>query len=173
MNSTTTIKSKCALTATLVYFHFRKWWFVWVLSLSAVYVFNLFYMIGFNISPSLPAKAFIVERNSTPLKGDYISFIWTGDRYYRAGSKWVKIVAGVEGDVVTRQGRAFYVNGKYVATAKEYSLTNEKLQLGPVGVIGKGEFFVIGVHKDSLDSRYQNAGWIKQENVIGKAYAIF
>jgi conjugal transfer pilin signal peptidase TrbI len=82
---------------------------------------------------------------------------------------FVKMVKGVPGDVVTREGRDYYINGVKVATAKEFSLKGEPLELGPTGIIPAGRYFVWTPHKDSLDSRYGRAGWISQDDVIGRA----
>ena len=99
----------------------------------------------------------------------YVSFTWAGGGPYPKGLGFVKIVKGIPGDVVTVQGRDFYVNGVKVATAKERSLKGQPLDLGPTGIIPPGHYFVWTPHKDSLDSRYQLTGWVKKEQITGRA----
>ena len=79
---------------------------------------------------------------------------------------------GVAGDVVTRQGRVFLINGTPAATAKSRSRAGEPLALGPTGVIPRGCYFVATSHKDGFDSRYAAIGWICRDRILGTGRAI-
>ena len=78
-----------------------------------------------------------------------------------------KVVSGVPGDVVSRKDRAFFVNGRQVATAKPMSRRGETLALGPTGTVPKGCYFVTTPHKDSFDSRYAAIGWVCRSRILG------
>lgn len=131
------------------------------------------YGIQNNISDSLPQKVFLVLKNTLPQKNDFVAFKAEGNGVYRADTVFVKKVAGIAGDRVSVKDRIFTVNDKAIGKAKEHSKKGMPLELGPIGTIPNGEYFVFTPHKDSFDSRYQNIGWIKQDAIIGRAIALF
>lgn len=130
-------------------------------------------VIGWNQSESLSVHMVVAVKGHTPYRGDYVAFQWKGDEHYPAGSRFVKIVAGIPGDTVERRGRDFYVNGRFVGTAKPFDKAGRALEPSEPGILGKGEYYVMTPHPDSLDSRYKVAGWIKREEIIGRAYVLF
>lgn len=159
---------------TKLYALVRKYVWVWVVVLIAAALFHKYYLLGFNTTYSLPQTCFLIEKGDfTPQRGDFMTFRWNGGGPYKAGQYFTKIVAGIPGDVITRKGRDFYVNGAYVGTAKTHSSSGQVLEAGKTGVLGEGEYYVMTPHPDSLDSRYAMTGWIKKQAVIGKAYAVF
>ena len=151
--------------------HLKRWWWAWALAVAGLMVFGHYCTLAINgWTSSLPQKAFIVLKQDKAIERDgYVSFTWAGGGPYPKGLGFVKIVKGIPGDVVTVQGRDFYVNGLKVATAKEHSLKGQPLELGPTGIIPPGHYFVWTPHKDSLDSRYRLTGWVKQEQITGRA----
>ena len=60
-----------------------------------------------------------------------------------------------------------------VGTAKAVSRKGLPLDTGPVGVLPPGRYYVRAPHPDSLDSRYALTGWIAEDQIIGRAYALF
>lgn len=145
---------------------------------AAMVIFSRYFAFAFNVSYSLPHHLYIIVKNQNHIADlkhdDYVSFKWTGDYYYRVNTPMLKQVKGLPGDVVSAKGRAFYVNGQYVGTAKEKSLQGEDLQAnGFRGEIPAGRMFLTAQHKDSLDSRYHAAGLIAEVQITGKAYPIF
>jgi conjugal transfer pilin signal peptidase TrbI len=74
---------------------------------------------------------------------------------------------------VTRESRAYFVNGSVVGWAKPLYRQPTPLALGSIGVIPEGHYYVSGTHPDSLDSRYALAGWIPRSALIGRAYVVF
>ncbi|MHB8697653.1 MAG: S26 family signal peptidase [Sulfuricaulis sp.] len=159
---------------TKLYVLIRKYLWVWVVIFTAAALFQKYYFLGFNTTYSLPQTCFLIKKGGfVPQRGDYMTFRWNGGGPYKTGTYFTKIVAGIPGDVVTRKGRDFYVNGKFVGTAKTHSRMGEPLKAGKTGVLGEGEYYVMTPHPDSLDSRYAMTGWIKQEAIIGKAHAVF
>ena len=151
-----------------------KHWFAIGASLIALFVFTSHYKIGFNASSSLPYHVFIIDKNNKAVeKNAYVAFRWHGGGPYEQGINFVKQVKGVPGDVVSIQGRQFFINDVYVSTAKERATTGQLLNIGPTGIIPEGRFFVFAPNVDSLDSRYQITGWIAASAVVGRAIIIF
>ena len=151
-----------------------KWRWLWALGIAGLIAFNAFFMLAITISPSLPQYAFLVHKREHSLaRGDYVSFIWRGQKFFPSGIPFTKIVMGVPGEEVSFVDREVYINGKPIALAKFRSKHGEPLELGPTGVIPPGMYYVHGTHPDSLDSRYAVTGWILADQVIGRAYPIF
>lgn len=153
--------------------HIRRWGLAYLLLLIAATLFHANFGFGLNASPSLPDRLFIIHKGELPRRGDYVAFRWQGGGPYPAGVTFVKIVAGMAGDTVTRADRDFYVNGVHVGEAKTVSRMDQPLELGPVGVLPPGRYYVRAPHPDSLDSRYRLTGWISEDQIIGRAYALF
>ena len=130
-----------------------------------------------NATTSLPNWAFLIDRRRTPERGDFIFFepppgpLLT--RHFGADPHpFGKIVYGVAGDRVARQGRLFSVNGRAVALAKPATRFGEPLALGPTGTVPRGCYFVGTPHRDSFDSRYAAIGWACRPRIIGVGEAI-
>ena len=154
--------------------HFSSWKRYWPLLfiLLALWLANNFRLV-INTTNSLPQKVWILHLNKTPQKQDYIAFKPPLKSGLPQSLILHKQVLGVTGDVVTRQGRDFFINDKYVATAKTHSLKNEPLALGPTGTLTEGHYYVSTPHKDSLDSRYELLGWIDDELILGVLYPLW
>ncbi len=156
------------------------------------------YRLGINTTHSLPNHLFLIHRGEKVTRGDYVCFEWQGaapdsaiqapqaphsthtphsphspHSPYPASTRFIKIVKGLEGDQVTQSQREFFVNGVSQGHAKEKDRLGQKLALGPTGVIPTGALYVWAPHPDSLDSRYELAGWIQHSQIIGRAYVIF
>lgn len=121
-------------------------------------------------SESIPYRYCVQFYNVKPEKGDLCVFDYYSKgktRKERKESKFtfIKYIAGMEGDDVRREGNKVYVNDELIGEAKEDS------GLHPIDSkkIPEGYVFVRGTHEDSLDSRYQEFGLIKEENLRGKA----
>jgi conjugal transfer pilin signal peptidase TrbI len=125
-----------------------------------------------NISPSLPNWAFLVTTGVAPRRGEYVFFNpprtpLVINHFGVNPQPFGKIVYGVGGDVVTRDGPVFSVNGRVVATAKPLTKRGEPLVLGPTGTIPGGCYYVGSPHRDGFDSRYAAIGWICNKSVVG------
>jgi conjugal transfer pilin signal peptidase TrbI len=145
-----------------------------VLWLMVAYLaFSRSYMLALNLTESLPGTVFLISKKTFPEAGDFVAFRWERNWPYPHGSIFVKRLTGWPGAVVTVQGRDFFVDGRAMGMAKERARSGEHLVLGPVGVIPDDRYFVAGEHPDSLDSRYQLTGWVKRDQVIGRAYRLF
>ena len=170
--------------------HFKRNWWQYTLPVAVVFVLQLFIRIDVNLTESLPDRVFITVKGMTSniQRGDYIAFEWPGGGPFPKGFHFVKIVAGLPGDKVrVDEERNFYIDKARSGTvlnqvsltenqmgrAKTHSKRGLPLELGPTGVVPAGHFYVYAPHPDSLDSRYALTGWIRQEAILGKTYAIF
>jgi conjugal transfer pilin signal peptidase TrbI len=148
-----------------------------VLTLSALAGFSRDHALMINASPSLPYWALWVERGVVPQRGDLVLFDPPRSellvRHFGAEPRpFGKRVYGVAGDVVTSDGRSFFINGKFAGLAKPTTRLGEPLELGPVGTIPRGCLFVATPHKDGFDSRYAAIGWICRDRILGVGRAI-
>jgi conjugal transfer pilin signal peptidase TrbI len=66
-----------------------------------------------------------------------------------------------------------FINGKYVATAKEQSKQGIPLTVIANQVIPDKHYFGAVKHKDSYDSRYQELGLIDEKDLIGISYPLW
>ena len=125
-----------------------------------------------NSSESLPNWAFFIEKNKMPERGDYVFFKVVPTEITRAHwgeniPSFGKVVYGLPGDNVIRQGSTVYVNGEAVAVLKPQSKRGEILVPGPTGIIPRDHFFLATSHKDGFDSRYADIGFVPRRQIIG------
>ena len=163
--------------------HFWRNWKAYTFPLAAVFVLQLFVRLDINVTQSLPDHVFLTVKGwkADIRRGDYIAFRWQGGGPFPKGFHFVKIVAGIPGDVISvDEARGFWrraaddsVTGQFLGMAKTHSLKGEPLATGPVGTIPPGYYYVMAPHKDSLDSRYALTGWVREEAIIGKCFALF
>ena len=153
--------------------HLRRRGIAYLLLLLGAALFQAHFGLGLNASPSLPYRLFLIHKGELPQRGQYVAFRWPGGGPYRSGVTFVKLVAGVAGDTVTRANRDYFVNGVHVGQAKSVSRQGVPLGLGPTGVLPAGHYYVRAPHPESLDSRYRLTGWVSQTQIIGRAYALF
>ena len=152
--------------------HLRRWSLAWLAAAAAVAAFDAHYAVGLNVTDSMPGRLFLIERGRMPERGQYVAFRWQGGGPYARGTIFVKALAGVPGDTVSRHGLLYRVNGMAVGVAKPAGRRGEPLQPGPVGTLPPDRFFVSAPHPDSLDSRYEMTGWIERCHISGRARAI-
>ena len=153
--------------------HLGRWRIAYLVVVLAAIFFKMHFALGLNNSESLPHRVFLIHKGELPARGQYVAFRWSGGGPYPAGVTFVKILAGVPGDTVTRVKRDFFVNGDFVGAAKTHSRTGVPLDLGPTGELPPERYYVRAPHPDSLDSRYRLTGWVADSQIIGRAYALF
>ena len=166
--------------------HARQRWFVY---LPVLAVWGLAYArlfvdptprvpLLFNWTPSLPYRMALLQYGPHTLqRGDFIVFAFAGEAqaHYPGlrGQPFFKIVRGVPGDVVTVTDRQVAVNGQPVGIAKTEAYDHRPLApIAPI-VIPPGHYYVQGTHPDSFDSRYQESGLVRAEQVIGVVVPLF
>ncbi|BBL92264.1 MULTISPECIES: S26 family signal peptidase [Vibrio] len=105
-------------------------------------------------------------------KGDMVSIDHSnlsGGFRETTSNKLLKIVVGVEGDIVSRRGNYIYVNNKVMgeyhskdpAGFSAYLADTQKI------LIGAGEYWVMGSYKAASDSRY--VGPVKHSEFVEHA----
>lgn len=166
-----------------------------ILLLVSIWVFSQHLAICPVITRSVDANLVLVLKNQPARKGDFVAFVYTGQEIggHKKGEGVVKVLAGLPGDRITRVGRDFYLNGKHLGYAKEYSgvgdpsilvkalvwlnlvpkSTSVALQASESVVIPPGYVWVQGTDKDALDSRYVAMGLVPTSSFIGRAIKVF
>ncbi|MCE2993415.1 MAG: S26 family signal peptidase [Alphaproteobacteria bacterium] len=128
--------------------------------------------IAINTTDSLKHKVFLVVKDVLPDSyEDYVMFKAPANGLYN--DSFLKKVGGLEGDFVWRDGRTYYVNDNPIGKAKQQSKKGEPAEMGSMGVLPEGKYFVYSNHEDSYDSRYKKIDWVDKSDVIGVAYPIF
>ncbi len=153
--------------------HLGHWSVAYLVVALAAIFFKMHFALGLNSSTSLPDRLFLIHKGELPAHGQYVAFRWAGGGPYPAGVTFVKILAGMPGDTISRGERDFFVNGDFVGTAKTQSHRGVPLAIGPTGELPPGRYYVRAPHPDSLDSRYQLTGWVADSQIIGRAYVLF
>ncbi len=135
-----------------------------------------FFTIGINLDHSLPGYVFLIHKGEMPVKGQIVAFRFQGYKpYFSAGTIFVKLLAGVPGDVVSAVDHGcieYRVNQMVIGCVRPKARDGHPLNLGPVGEIPPGRYAVRGTSIDSFDSRYAGVGWIKRSQIIGRAYRL-
>lgn len=157
----------------LFWAHLRVYWIAYAMLSACAVMFAKNYRIGLNQTPSLPQSIFLIHLNEPAKMGDYIAFHTPAGAGFGHDAILTKIVAGVAGDVVTVVDRVVSVNGRPVGFAKPKSLKGDSLEPIPPSVIGDGQVYVMGLHKDSLDSRYSMVGLVSLRSAVGRAIPIW
>ncbi|MGC1470120.1 MAG: S26 family signal peptidase [Sphingorhabdus sp.] len=135
------------------------------------------HMFLVNTSTSLGHWAFFVDRGRQPKSGEIAFFrapqspIVTR-HFGEPVPPFGKIVYGVGGDAVTRHGDVIRINGAPIVKLKRFTKKGEALVPGPVGTIPNGCFFMATPHKDGLDSRYADIGFVCARQILGTARPI-
>ena len=153
--------------------HLQRWSLVYLVAAATTAWFDAHYTLGLNVTESLPARFFLIHRGEQPARGDYVAFRWMGGGPYRAGATFVKVLAGLPGDEVTRVDGEYFVNCYPVGKAKSVSRQGIALEPGPTGTLPNGSYYVRAPHPDSLDSRYALTGWVSLSQIFGRAHALF
>ena len=135
----------------------------------------------------------IIEIDS-PQRGDVMVFRLPSDPRVN----YIKRLVGLPGDTVVYENRRLYINGEQVPievmgaydrlTSPQLILAEEQLgevshqvlleQLRPSRegrfAVPEGYYFLMGDNRDnSQDSRYVQVGFVPEENIVGKAVAIW
>ena len=128
----------------------------------------------YNTSASLPQKVFwLNELDKTPERGEFIVFYFKGSEYYPRDYRMIKQVVCLPGDMLEVDNRKrYYCNGVYIGTARDTDSKGKPVEnFVWKGKIPEGNYFVMGVHPLSYDSRYW--GFVEQKDIIGVAKPMF
>ena len=140
--------------------------------MAAIVIAQFFFTIGINVTDSIPKRVFLIVKGTTPEVGDYVAFRFQGSRYYKKGRTFIKVIAGNEGDFLEIKDRCFLLNKKLLGCAKEKDREGRPVEpFAFTDIIPRDKIFVLGISKDSYDSRY--FGFVDKNQVIGRANALF
>ena len=161
----------------------------WYLYLPIIAIWSLAYVrlfvdatpripVLFNWTPSLPYRVAWLHHGPHALqRGDFIIFSFAGEAQRRypglLGQPFFKIVRGLPGDTVTVSGRQVTINGQDVGVAKTQTFDHRPLAPIAPTVIPPRYYYVQGTSPDSFDSRYQESGLVRAEQVIGVVVPLF
>jgi conjugative transfer signal peptidase TraF len=135
-------------------------------------------LVIWNATDSVPKGWYLVSKHQ-PKTGDIALIkltewveLYAAERGYLPRDVWLlKPVFATGTSVVCRFGSHVFVNGKHVAKAK---ILDKKHRPLPVWKgcksLTHSQYFVIGHHRDSFDSRYFGA--VDRDHVAGTAYSL-
>lgn len=137
------------------------------------------YVIAANstVSNCLHATYFLVDKWDQDVGvGDLAAFkMMTKNPLYPTSRKWIKQVVATEGMTVTvDRERVQFSDGRIIESNMDHTMGYLKLEpsdIKPVVTLRQGQFFMMGDTRTSYDSRYW--GPVEQQNILGKAYALF
>ena len=153
--------------------HVRRFGWIWLAVFLILSLVNHRWHLALNRSHSLPFKLFVIERGQKEIKvGDYVAFEPKPSAVGGYRLTFIKEVVCGPGQTLTRENRTFYCDGKELTTAKERALNGNPLEATQPQVLGEDQYFVLGTHKDSYDSRYEAFGLIDRCRFSGKAHPL-
>lgn len=135
-----------------------------------------------NISASLPMGIYKLYEIEKIEKGDIVMFSFPpeAEKYIRERKylpdnvkTLLKRVTAVEGDNVEVRDKTLYINNEeyWLAKIKEKDSKGLLLPRMKNQILEKDEYFVLGTHPTSFDSRYY--GTIKREVILKKAELVW
>lgn len=117
---------------------------------------------------------YLIDVWDRKLKRDRLySFKAKGIALYPDGTNLLKYLRGLEGDLITIHDQKISINHKLVAVglplAKKVNLDVDRLKVNLV--LKQDQYFMLGEHLLSFDSRYWGA--IHADQIVGRAYPLF
>ena len=95
-----------------IYKHYKKWWYAYIFIGGLIFLFGQNYKIAINVTDSLPGHVYLVSKGELPKKNnDPVAFVWVDHEKktpFPSGVTFVKLAAGLPGDVVTAGHCPFY-----------------------------------------------------------------
>jgi len=142
---------------------------------GGILIFKKYYQIGINESNSINGTAFLINKNNIDIfDKEYLVFLYDARNYhnYKRGKKFIKKVVCKPGDKLSFKNMHHYYNyfcnDKFIAKAYKRDSKNKLLQHNTfIGKIPKDNYFVVGSHDKSFDSRYW--GFVNKNQIIGGA----
>jgi type IV secretory pathway protease TraF len=127
-------------------------------------------LVVWNASESVPIGWYFVEKRQ--IKPTDRVQIYAAERGYLPQDVWLlKLVSASHPSIICRFGAHVFVDGKLATKAKRM---DRKHRLLPVWkgciALSSTQYFVLGRHHDSFDSRY--FGPIEQRQVVGTALSL-
>ena len=131
--------------------------------------------ISFNVSGSLPHRAFLTVRGGEISCGPGSIGLFrlnVRNPYWDYGAVFAKRFVGCPDDRLRTEGREFYLNGERVAVAGGHDSDGAAVSSFRFdGAIPSGSYFVLGDGEKSYDSRYW--GFVRKSWIAGRAFPLF
>lgn len=131
--------------------------------------------ISFNISGSLPHRAFLTVRGGEVSCGPGSIGLFrlnVRNPYWDYGTVFAKRFVGCPGDTLRTEGAEFYLNGERAAVSSGHDSRGAAVaSFRHDGVIPAGSYFVLGDGERSYDSRYW--GFVRKSWVVGRGFPLF
>ena len=130
--------------------------------------------ISFNVSGSLPHRAFLTVRNGEiPCGAGSVGLFRLNvpNPYWDYGTVFAKRFVGCPGDTLRAEGAEFYLNGEKIAVARgRDSRGTAVASFRFDGTIPAGSYFVLGDGERSYDSRYW--GFVRKSWIVGRGFPL-
>lgn len=144
---------------------------------SALDAFHRNHALLINATDSLPNWAFYMTRTTTIKRGDYVSFApprhpLVLSHFGARPPMFAKIIYGMPGDIVSRNGSRVIINGNVIGHTKPLSKRGEPLVPGSIGVIPEDCYYAGTPAKDGFDSRYAAIGFVCARQIFGTGVPI-
>ena len=138
-----------------------------------LFIFGVVYFVVYLISPgkisiikdiskSLPHKMYLGYSGDFEIKkGDIILL-----KHPNIGGYLIKKITGMQGDRIDILDDKICINDKYQGSILKRKLNTDKM-ITPIKAkeIETDYYFVCGTHEESFDSRYEEFGLVKKENI--------
>ena len=141
--------------------HVRRFGWIWLAVFLILSLVNNRWHLAMNRSHSLPFKLFVIERGQKDVKvGDYVAFEPKASSVGGYRLTFIKEVVCGPGQVLTRENRTFYCDGKELTTAKKRALNGNPLEATQPQVLGEDQSFeLFGLPKNGRTERsHRSAG---------------
>lgn len=155
----------------------RKIWYILGVFFFLVFILKLSIKqhIVLNITPSIPLGIYILtdyDHQKELAKGTVVLFdpprLATKNRIYY--NPLLKKVAATSSDNVEIRNSRLFINGKYQGAIQKTDSMGNRINMLREGIyiISPGEYFVLGDHENSYDSRYYGSLTKKEILQCGK-----
>ena len=136
--------------------------------LVSLVIMGQFFGVRYTVSESLPYKFFISRPCSHIVKNQYVAF-----EHPKSAVLVAKQVIGIAGDYISMQGGHLCINEQDYGHVLEISPSG--MHLHPIAErrIPEGYVFVYAPNPESFDSRYQEFGLVKTEQLKETLWPIF
>jgi conjugal transfer pilin signal peptidase TrbI len=110
------------------------------------------FLIGVNVTGSLPQRVFLIDRAVKPTRGDFVAFRFEGADPLRHGRIFVKVLLGMPGDEVKQRSRQFTVIEEAASHAHQLGVNDPVDAVGTVNDIASAGSAVSAGSAGSADS---------------------
>lgn len=137
--------------------------------------------VTFNPTPSLKTGFYLITNIKKVQKGDIVTIkypesiknvIFPSKFYYREVNGFMKIIAGIPGDLIETKNQKVYINGILKGNISIADSKGRHLPQSNVNkILEENEYYLMGEAENSFDSRYW--GTVKRKEILKKAKLIY